>query len=247
MTNLPAIRKSSTLSPCRADLAAAVDAALSDIRLERGRWVTTRPVPDAAREAGEARLVELAEALAPAGEDAAREIIAGLEAVLITAGRTPDSIEAAARVFVRIVSECPVVGLRAAAGDFARGYAGQGRFMPTAAELAALARAKAAPWRAEQDKLRRALAAGLASVSPSADEKDRASRLARDHPRVTEAAAVVKQVLASAVLRNEAARDYRPAPEKPRERTEAELAAHYAANPLQPSETIAAMTGKRGA
>ncbi len=234
MTNLPAIRKSSTLSPCRADLAAAVDAALSDIRLERGRWVTTRPVPDAAREAGEARLVELAEALAPAGEDAAREIVAGLEAVLITAGRTPDNIEAAARVFVRIASECPVAGLRAAAGDFARGYAGQGRFMPTAAELAALARAKAAPWRAEQDRLRRALAAGLASVSPSADEKDRVSRLARDL-----AAGLKASVAAERATRGEV--------QAASPRTLDEIAADYAANPLRPSDTIAALTGKRGA
>ncbi len=60
----------------------------------------------------------------------------------------------------------------------------------------------------------------------------------------------VRRSMAAAVLPNEVAKGYQTqnaGQAEKRWRSFEEILADYAARPLQPSETIAAMTGKRGA
>lgn len=152
---------------------------------------------------------------------------------------SPDMARVAAADAQRVLTGLSADALDRAVTRFISGEAGDGSgFMPTVAEVATESR-RLQEQAYDAHALRERLSVRPALPPPTVTPESRA--------RVAEAAALVKQVLASAVLRNEAARDYRPAPEKPRERTEAELVDHYAANPLQPSETIASMTGKRGA
>ena len=115
----------------------------------------------------DSRARELRTALAPCGHETARVIYASLAGM---AARAPDGYPAMRRALaaqeVDDLALLPAFALSAAAASYRRGDVGDGKWRPTAGELAVEARKRASPLHAELGKLSKVLNAPTVVTGP---------------------------------------------------------------------------------
>lgn len=111
-----------------------------------------------AREALRWRKADLDYALSPINEDALDRILVSLSTMVAQATPGADG-KLALRLARHDLKPLPEFALRAAAEDFRRGAAGDGKFRPTIAELSRLARLKALRFAEERSQIERVLGA----------------------------------------------------------------------------------------
>jgi hypothetical protein len=161
-------------SAIETDLTIALNAEHNGVIVERAR------LPQKTRRALEERLPAIEGYLAPARTD---EIVVALVRVFAAlASRSDDGIDAQTRahVYADILADLPPFSIVKACDDFCRGKAGDRKWVPTAAELRAVAEAHVAPWRAEKARIERALAARVLDA-----ESQQSKQSALDHARET--------------------------------------------------------------
>jgi hypothetical protein len=132
-------------------------------------------LPASTRAAFERRRAELAAGLAPGPRDQVVAILASLDDMVARRDGDADEARFAFRRDVEDLAHLPQWALAEAAAAFRRGEAGDGRFRPTAGELARAAALRMRPFGAELDKLQRVLSA---PVDPPRREPDAAKRTA---------------------------------------------------------------------
>jgi hypothetical protein len=139
--------------------AADVDLSLALNAEHNGKVPARAALPAVRRQELTDRARGLSEYLAPARQD---EIVRDLSRVFIAlACKADDGIDAQTRalVYADILRDLPPFAVAKACADFCSGRAGDKKWAPTAAELRSVAQQHAAPWKREQERIERALAA----------------------------------------------------------------------------------------
>lgn len=147
------------LTPSPLSRAADLDVSLALNAEHNGKIPARAALPAVRRQELTDRARGLSEYLAPARRD---EIVRDLSRVFIAlACKADDGIDAQTRalVYADILRDLPPFAVAKACADFCTGRAGDKKWAPTAAELRSVAQAHAAPWRREQERIERALAA----------------------------------------------------------------------------------------
>ena len=210
--------------------------------LMEGGELTAAKLPSGARLGLETRRRELAPLLAPAAPERIVLILSTLDGMTARAEMDPDVARVAMKRDIADLSGLPEFALAAAARAYRKGEIGDGKWRPTAGEIAKLARAKADEYREELAKIEAVLSAKVAlSAPPTIGLEDR-KRLG-DMLRRTVDQMQAREIAGEQALKAKSGRPEDIAKLPAREPAPDELAARYRASPVQLSERHRAAMG----
>jgi hypothetical protein len=160
-------------APLPRSLDVATSQTLSMIVAQGGKLMA-KDLPDAARQALSARQICLAEGLAPANDRQIRAVLATLADMPAAAESDPLKARFALERDILDLTGLPEWALADAARAYRRGEVGDGRWRPTAGQLARLAREKCAAARREHQEISRVLSAPLETEALAGPEQRKA-------------------------------------------------------------------------
>ena len=161
-------------SPMSRPLGDALIRAYSELRFGE---LTTAHLPSGARLGLKSRRHELETALTPAEPDRIRIILATLADMPAQVETDPAKIRFAMERNLADLAEFPEWAIAAAARSYRKGEVGDGKWRPTAGELAKFARARVRAWREELAKIEAVLSAP-AIAAPEAIDAERRKQVA---------------------------------------------------------------------